>query len=176
VRFLIAFRHSTLDDTLCLHYLFTHSLARSTQRQQFQLKRPLYVHFLYDRGVPLWAGTPVGWLLPRLGATPIRRSKFDLQGLRSARELFTNGSFPLAVAPEGIINGHNERLGQLEPGAAQLGFWCLEDLYKAGRLEQVVILPIDIRYHYPQSPWRSLDRLLSQLEADCGLSINEIDQ
>jgi len=50
---------------------------------------------------------------------------------------------------------------KLERGVAQLGFWCVEDLVKAGRSETVYIVPIGIQYRV--SSWRKLD-LLSQLE------------
>ncbi|HEY9596337.1 MAG TPA: 1-acyl-sn-glycerol-3-phosphate acyltransferase, partial [Cyanophyceae cyanobacterium] len=58
---------------------------------------------------------------------------------------------------------------------AQLGFWCVEELLKANRPEEVFIVPIGIQYRYLQFPWSKLDRLLSQLEADSGLPINSIE-
>jgi len=47
-------------------------------------------------------------------------------------------------------------------GVAQLGFWCVEDLVKAGR--SVYIVPIGIQYRYVKPSWRKLDLLLSQLK------------
>jgi hypothetical protein len=72
----------------------------------------------------------VGWLYQKLGGTPIQRGKVDRQGLKSARHLFSQGQFPLAAAPEGANNGHTEIVSPLEPGIAQFGFWCWEDLQK----------------------------------------------
>ncbi|NJN58991.1 MAG: 1-acyl-sn-glycerol-3-phosphate acyltransferase [Leptolyngbyaceae cyanobacterium SL_5_9] len=169
-RFLIAFRHPTLDDPPCLYYLLSHLVQSQATRKNIKLRYPIHAHFLYDRGIPLWAGPAAGWLLARMGATPIQRGKVDLVGLRSARHLFAKGSFPLAAAPEGSINCQSERLNPLEPGIAQLGFWCVEDLLQEGRPEQVMILPIGIQYHYVHTPWRTLNALLSQMEAECGLS------
>jgi hypothetical protein len=83
-----------------------------------------------------WAGCIKNW-----GERPIQRGKVDRQGLKSARHLFSQGQFPLAAAPEGANNGHTEIVSPLEPGIAQFGFWCLEDLQKANRSETVVILP-----------------------------------
>jgi len=48
----------------------------------------------------------------------------------------------MTVAPEGATNGHSEIVSPLERGVAQLGFWCVEDLVKAGRSETVYIVPI----------------------------------
>jgi hypothetical protein len=133
------------------------------------LKRPTHSYFIYDRGIPLWLGNWAAWLFPRLGGTPIHRGKLDLMGLRSARDLFANGEFPLAAAPEGATNGHNEIVSPLEPGISQLGFWCVEDILKAGRSEQVLIVPIGLKYHYITPPWETLSKILAGLEADTGL-------
>ena len=50
----------------------------------------------------------------------------------------------------------------------------MEDLAKAGRSQTVWIVPIGIQYRYVTPPWRKLDRLLSQLEADCGLPVQTL--
>ncbi len=169
IRFLMAFRHPSTDDPLCMAYLVHHLVPQIARQQQISLQSPIHAHFLYDRGIPLWAGSRVAWLYSRLGGIPIHRGKVDRIGLRSARDLFVNGSLPMAAAPEGATNGHNEIVSPLEPGIAQLGFWCVEDLLKAGRAEQVLIVPIGIQYHYAQPPWKALEKLLNKLEADSGL-------
>ena len=171
VRFLVAFRHPNTDDPFCLAQLFWKLLPEVARKEGITLKYPIHSHFIYDRGIPLWAGDTVGWLYSRLGGTPIIRGKIDRTGLRSARELFANSNFPIAAAPEGATNGHNEIVSPLEPGIAQMGFWCVEDMYKAGRTEQVFIVPIGIQYRYAEAPWEPLQKLLTQLEIDCGLPI-----
>ncbi|MBD2040569.1 1-acyl-sn-glycerol-3-phosphate acyltransferase [Microcoleus sp. FACHB-672] len=169
IRFLLAFRHPNTDDPYCLGYLTWQLVPQIAREKGISLKHPTHFHFIYDRGIPLWAGEQVGWLYSRLGGTPIQRGKIDRQGLRSARELFVGGKFPLAASPEGATNGHNELVSPLEPGIAQLGFWCAEDLLKAGRSEQVFIVPMGIQYRYVEEPWDAVDKLLSQLETECGL-------
>ncbi|MEN9222948.1 MAG: hypothetical protein Q6M04_10975, partial [Thermostichus sp. BF3_bins_97] len=71
--------------------------------------------------------------------------------------------------------GHSERLNPLEPGTAQLCFWCVEDLAKAGRSEAVVIVPIGIQYHYTDPSWEKLEHLLRQLERLSGLTVQPLD-
>ena len=168
-RFMMAFRHSSINDPFPMYHLLSQAVPQAAKQQGIKLKPPVHAHFMYDRGIPLWAGDAVGWLLSRMGGTSIRRGKLDLAGLRSARDLFVNGQFPLAAAPEGATNGHNEIVSPIEPGIAQLGFWCIEDLQKAGRTEQVLIVPIGIQYHYLTTSWKPLEQLLSQLETDAGL-------
>ena len=76
----------------------------------------------------------------------------------------------MVVAPEGATNGHSERIGPLEPGVAQLGFWCAEDLQKEDRAETVYIIPIGIQYRYEQPNWTKLSQLLTKLEKESGLT------
>jgi 1-acyl-sn-glycerol-3-phosphate acyltransferase len=162
-RLLLAFRHSTVDDPLCGLWLFSRGLPRRL--------RPQPVHFLYDRGMPLWAGRPLGWLLAALGGVALRRGRRpDWSALRQARALMCDGPFPFAVAPEGATNGLGDALGPLEPGSARLALWCREDLLRAGRREAVWIVPIGIHYRYPDAPWPRLERLLARLERRMGLA------
>jgi 1-acyl-sn-glycerol-3-phosphate acyltransferase len=168
IRLLLAFRHPSPDDPFCMAYLLHRLLPQVARQQQMLLQRP-HAHFIYDRGIPLWAGARVAWLFSNLGGIPIHRGKVDRIGLRTARDLLVNGSYPMAVAPEGATNGHGEIVSPLEPGIAQLAFWGVEDLLKAGRSEQVFIVPIGIQYRYIQPPWRLLEKLLSELEVDSGL-------
>ncbi len=170
VRFLLAFRHPNSNDPYCLGQLVWKLVPEVARQKGIPLKFPVHSHFIYDRGIPLWAGARVGWLYSQLGGTPIVRGKIDRAGLRSARDLFANSQFPIAAAPEGATNGHNEIVSPLEPGIAQMGFWCVEDLRKADRTEKVVIVPIGIQYRYVQPPWEALEKLLTQLETDCGLA------
>ena len=173
IRFLIAFRHPQTEDPFALGYLLSHIVPKVARQEGIKLNRSVHVHFIYDRGIPLWAGAHVGWLLSRLGGTPIYRGKADWTGLRSARNLFADGVFPMAAAPEGATNGLSEIISPIEPGIAQLGFWCAEDLHKAGRSEQVFILPVGIKYSYSNPPWESIEKLLGELEEASGLPVEK---
>ncbi len=172
IRFLLAFRHPKTDDPFCLAYLLSQLVPKIARSQGTALQHPIHAHFISDRGIPLWAGSYVGWIASRLGGTPIQRGKADWTGLRSARDLFANGKFPMAAAPEGATNGLSENISPLEPGIAQLGFWCAEDLHKAERPEQVLIVPVGIKYSYVDAPWDAIANLLSELEAASGLPVN----
>jgi hypothetical protein len=169
-RFLLAFRHPSVNDPFCLAQLFWQIMPATAKQQGLTFARP-HLHFIYDRGIPIWAGAWTTWLYAKLGGTPIHRGKIDLVGLRSARDLFANGAFPIMAAPEGATNGHTEVISPLEPGIAQLGFWCVEDMHKANRTEQVFILPVGIQYQYITPPWDAIAQILSQLESDSGLPV-----
>ena len=171
-RLLLAFRHPSLDDPAVLAHLLWVDLARAGRpgnegERRFR-PRP-HAQFLYDRGIPLWAGAPVSWLLSHLGGCSIQRSKLDLPALRTARALLLDGPYPFAVAPEGSTNGHNEAISPLEPGVAQLALWTADDLARAGRPEATTLLPIGLQYSFTAPVWPAIERLLRELETEVGL-------
>jgi 1-acyl-sn-glycerol-3-phosphate acyltransferase len=165
VRLLIAFRHPTTTDPLTMARLVWEEVPRAARAAGLVLRRPVHSQFLYDRGIPLWAGDAAGWILGALGGIPIQRGKLDRVALKAAREVLAQGPFPLAIAPEGATNNHGELLGPLEPGLAQMAFWCCDDLAVAGRPERVLIVPIALRYVTQGRDWPAIDALLDRLEA-----------
>ncbi len=167
-RLLLAFRHPTAVDPFVLGHLLWQALPQ-TAREIGLPCRQTHAHFLYDRGIPLWAGRYLGWVFSRLGGVPIQRGKLDLLALKTARQLLAEGCFPLAVAPEGGNNGHNEIVSPLEPGIAQLAFWGAEDMQAKGQGTSVIVLPVGIQYRYLEAPWQQLASLMSLLETECGL-------
>jgi 1-acyl-sn-glycerol-3-phosphate acyltransferase len=175
LRLVMTFRHPSSDDPFCLAYLLTKRLPAAARKHRIFLKSPVFAHFIYDRGVPLWAGKIASWLYPRLGGIPIHRGRVDRRALKTARELLVNGRMPLAIAPEGATNGMSELVSPLESGAAQIGFWALEDLDRAGGNEDVLIIPIGIQYYYLDEPWDRLELLISELERECGLRVDRHD-
>lgn len=169
-RLLIAFRHPSTTDPLVMAQLLWREVPRAARRRGLSLKAPVHSQFLYDRGIPLWAGEAAGWILSKLGGIPIQRGKLDRLALKTARDLFAHGPFPLAIAPEGATNNHGELLSPLEPGLAQMAFWCCEDLAAAGRHERVLIVPIGLQYLSTSDDWGPIDRLLERLEGLLGPS------
>jgi hypothetical protein len=165
-RLMIAFRHPNADDPLCLIHIFSKLLPDYFKKNKVKIDDITHFHFVWDRGIPLWAGEFTAKLYSGLGGTPIHRGKVDWKGLNSIRNLFANGRFPLAIAPEGATNGHNEIIGPLEPGIGQMGLWCLDDLEKQGRKEDVYILPLGIQYTYLKEEWDSLEKLLDSFLFD----------
>ncbi|MBD2461367.1 1-acyl-sn-glycerol-3-phosphate acyltransferase [Oscillatoria sp. FACHB-1407] len=175
IRLVMAFRHVEVDDPLSLMFLCSRAVPRAARQKGIALQYPLHAHYMYDRGMTLWGGNWLGWLLSRLGGVPMHRGKqLDRSAVRATRKLLTDGKLPFAMAPEGQTNGHSETVSPLEPGLAQLSFWCVQDLVKEKRTEPVIVVPIGVQYHYVNPPWANLDRLLSQLEADTGLPVQAI--
>jgi hypothetical protein len=171
IRLLLAFRHAEVEDPFCMLHLLARDLPAQARLMGVSLQLPTHSNFIYDRGMTIWAGDWLGWLFARLGGIPIHRGKpLDRSALKQARELLINGKFPLTIAPEGATNGHGEVVSPLELGAAQLACWCAEDLHKAQRPDEVIILPISLRYLFIAPPWQEIEQLLSQLERDSGVN------
>ena len=175
-RLILAFRHPSSDDSFCLGHLLTKKLPTAAAREHgITLKFPVFAHFLYDRGISLWAGKSADWLYPKLGGIPIHRGRSSRVGLDTARELLVNGQMPLAIPPEGRMNGHSEFVSPLGSSAAQIGFSAMENMIAIGRTEDVLILPIGIQYYYLDEPWSKLEALIHQLELDCGSIVDRHD-
>ena len=87
IRLIMAFRHSQVDDPMCLSYLFSRLVPRAARQQGFSLKRPLHSFFMYDRGMPLWAGQWLSWLFAAIGGIPVHRGRrLDLKALKTVRD------------------------------------------------------------------------------------------
>ena len=168
-RFIIAFRHPSTDDPPSLEHMLLSVLPPIAKRMGKPIPGEGHAHYIYERGILMWGGAGARWLFPRMGSVPIKRGTVDRTALKVIRDLLSNGPFPLAMAPEGTVNGYSEIVNPLEPGVVQMGFWCVDDLQKAGRDEEVFIVPVGLRYTFNRNPWQKIHALLCQLEADCGL-------
>ena len=119
---LIAFRHPSPRDPLVLADLFWNRIPQAARRLGLPLREPILLRFLYDRGIPLWAGPTIAWLLQRCGGIAIHRGRLDRPALKQAREALAKGQQALVVAPEGATNNLSSEMAPLEPGVAQIAF------------------------------------------------------
>ena len=166
---LIAFRHPSPRDPLVLADLFWNRVPRAARALGHPLPRPVLLRFLYDRGIPLWAGPVIGWLLQRSGGIAIHRGRLDRPALAQARAVLAQGRHALVVAPEGATNNLSGEMAPLEPGVAQLALWAAEDLDKDGDNRALKVLPVGIRYSWRQQRWLALDERLTALENHLGV-------
>jgi 1-acyl-sn-glycerol-3-phosphate acyltransferase len=75
-------------------------------------------HVRYMAKVELFRG-PLGWLLPRLGAFPVRRGEADAEAMETARLILEQGGL-LVVVPEGTRVEDPHALGSPHHGAGRL--------------------------------------------------------
>ncbi|MFO7782972.1 MAG: hypothetical protein R6W94_15250 [Spirochaetia bacterium] len=171
-RLIIAFRHPSVSDAPLLAYLFSRRLPRIARRLGRRLPRRSHVHFLYGRGVPVWAGAALAWILPRIAAIPVYNRRHDSRGMTAVRQAALDGRFPLALAPEGQVSYHNKAFGDLEAGTGRIALWCRDDLRAAGRREEVRILPLSIEYRYPGEGRAALSGILREIAERTGIEVD----
>lgn len=168
-RVLVAFRHPGVEDGTLVFRLMCGLVNREARRLGMPLRRPARGYMLYGRDVPEWSGQFLKHLLPLIGAISVFPGRYHSESIGTLRRYLTDKPHPIALAPEGQVTYHNERVAALESGTAQLAFWCMEDLKKQARTEDVVIVPVCTSYHYDEGDWPGLLRLLGKIERECGL-------
>ena len=104
------------------------------------------------------------FLLQRFGVYSIVRGTADRNAFRTTRELLSEGNSPLVIFAEGEISRQNDTVMRFERGIVQLCFWALDDMAKAEVDKPLYMVPIGIKYHYPQDMWDDIDAALTELE------------
>ncbi len=104
------------------------------------------------------------FLLQRFGAYSIVRGTADRNAFRTTRELLSEGDASLVIFAEGEISRQNDTVMRFERGIVQLCFWALDDMVKAEVSKPLYVVPIGIKYHYPQDMWDDIDTALTELE------------
>ena len=104
------------------------------------------------------------FLMQRCGAFSVIRGTADRNAFRTAREILTKGDRPLVIFGEGEISRQNDTVMRFERGVTQLCFWALDDMQKVGISKPLYIVPIGIKYLYPQDMWNSIDDTITDLE------------
>ena len=104
------------------------------------------------------------FLLQRFGVYSIVRGTADRNAFRTTRELLSEGNSSLVIFAEGEISRQNDTVMRFERGIVQLCFWALDDMAKAEVSKPLYVVPIGIKYHYPQDMWDDIDIALTELE------------
>ena len=104
------------------------------------------------------------FLLQRCGAFSVVRGTADRNAFRTTREILSKGDRPIVIFGEGEISRQNDTIMRFERGVTQLCFWALDDMEKAGITKPLYVIPIGIKYRYPQDMWNAIDAALTDLE------------
>lgn len=151
-RALICPNHPTETDPIVVFWL-----ARQA-RQRY--------HFLATRET---LEGPRGKLLNHVGVYSVIRGYPDRESIRYTRKLLAEEDRKVVIFPEGLVYEHNDRLLEFQNGVAQMGFWAMDDLEKAGREPALPIVPLAIRYRCCAAPLPYIRRALDTLEAELRL-------
>ena len=173
-RLILAFRHPYGDEPQLFSYLFDLILPREARRLGTALPRATHARFVHGYEVPLWSGSFVRWLLPRIGAVPVYHARHDSASITRIRTIAKEDDCPLALAPEGQVSYRSETLPRMENGAARIAFWCAEDLERAGRSMPVLVLPLSVHYRRDESGIGRIEALVTRLERRCGIAPSRV--
>ena len=173
-RLIVAFRHPYGDEAQLMFHVFENMLPRLAKQAGKPLLRQPSLRLVHDYAVPLWGDAFIRFLLPRAGAMPVYHVKCETGGLSSIRAVLRDDDHPIGLAPEGQISYHSETLPRIELGTVRMGFWCASDLARAGRTEEVRILPISVHYHYDKRDFHKIHAIVRRLERLVGLEVTPI--
>ncbi len=173
-RLIVAFRHPYGDEAQLMFHVFENMLPRLAKKAGRPLLRHPGLRLVHDYAVPLWGNAFIRYLLPRAGALPVYHVRSDTNSLSQIRAVLKDGPSPLGLAPEGQISYHSETLPRIELGTVRMGFWCASDLARAGRSEEVRILPISVHYRYDKRDFHQIHAIIRNLERLSGLDAQPI--
>jgi len=151
-RAILSPNHPTETDPIVVFWL-----ARLL-RQQF--------HFLATRET---LDGPRGYLLNRIGVYSVIRGFPDRESIRMTRRLLAEQNRKVVIFPEGLVYEHNDMLLEFQSGVAQMGFWTLDDLEKAGKEPALPIVPLAIKYRCCRPPEADIENGLRALECKLDL-------
>jgi 1-acyl-sn-glycerol-3-phosphate acyltransferase len=112
---------------------------------------------------------PRGRLLNQIGVYSVIRGFPDRESLRMTRRLLAELDRKVVIFPEGQIYERNEMLLTFHSGVAQMGFWALDDLQKAGKALSLPLLPLAVKYRCHAPPGPTIEKGLRDLERALGL-------
>jgi 1-acyl-sn-glycerol-3-phosphate acyltransferase len=111
-----------------------------------------------------WGGL-AGWFLQRLGAFSVSRGGTNEEAKWFAQAVLVNGTYDLAMFPEGEIYLLNDVVMPLKPGVARLALEAANEGARKGRSRPVFIVPVAIKYRFVEDVTAALETMTSRLES-----------
>lgn len=121
-------------------------------------------NFIAAREVFDWNHGLNGWWLQKCGAYSVVRGAVDRESFKTTKEILAKGRKKLVLFPEGEITKQNDTLLPLESGAAQLSFMAMNDIKKASHSETLHIVPMALKYTYPDDITSNLREMIFDME------------
>lgn len=145
--------HSNLDDGLVM-FLLSARLG--------QLFNYVVAHEAF-RGA-------IGKLMQVVGAYSIRRGVGDRYSIMQTLEILQQPQCKLVIFPEGGCSYQNDTVIPFRSGALELSFKAIAKLVKqTGTVPNFYLLPVSLKYYYPDANEQAISRALSRLESTLSL-------
>ncbi len=150
--------HSNLDDGLVM----------------FLLSARLGQLFNYVVAYEAFQGL-IGKLMQKVGAYSIRRGVGDRYSIVQTLKILQQPQCKLVIFPEGGCSYQNETVMPFRPGAVELSFKAIEKIAKQDTVPNFYLVPVSIKYCYPNSSDVEIERALQRLETVLDLHPQEND-
>lgn len=145
--------HSNLDDGLVM-FLLSARLG--------QLFHYVVAHEAF-RGL-------IGKLMQVVGAYSIRRGVGDRYSIMQTLEILQQPQCKLVIFPEGGCSYQNDTVIPFRSGALELSFKAIAKLAKqTGTVPDFYLVPVSLKYYYPDADEDAIARALSRLESALSL-------
>lgn len=105
-----------------------------------------------------------GKILQRAGIFSIDREGTDLKAIKQAMKIVFNAKYPLVMFPEGEIYHLNEKLTDMNQGAAMIMLRTAKKMKKEKRTNGVFIFPTALKYTYIDDITPTFPQVLKRLE------------
>lgn len=105
-----------------------------------------------------------GWWLQRLGCFSVERGGKDQEAIRYAIEVVKEGRHALVIFPEGEIYYVNDLVQPFKTGAVHIGLQALLEARKRVADWEVYLLPLAIKYRYPETIASMLNKRIKRME------------
>lgn len=105
-----------------------------------------------------------GFVIRRLGAFAVERGGTNIQATRYIVEALVDGRVPLLIFPEGELHFLNDVVTVLKQGTALFALEGAKARRQAGKLNSMYILPVGIKYVYPEDITSLLIEKISRCE------------
>lgn len=105
-----------------------------------------------------------GFVLQRLGHFSVERGAHDTRAKDHAVKVVAEGDRVMVIFPEGEIFYLNERVQPFHSGAVEIGMQALLEKRKQDPSFKAFIVPMAIKYHYPDKIDSLLERHLTRME------------
>ena len=145
--------HSNLDDAVVV----------------FQLSARIGQLFHYVVAIEGFQGV-IGKLIQQVGAYSLRRGVGDRASIRQTLKILQQPQCKLVIFPEGGCSYQNDTVIPFRTGAVELSFKAMEKIVKQeGTVPDFYLVPVSLKYCYPNATEVQMDQALSRLEAALSL-------
>ncbi|MFP4008351.1 MAG: lysophospholipid acyltransferase family protein [Spirulinaceae cyanobacterium] len=149
---------------LCNHPSFQDGIA------MFALSGRLGELFHYMVAQEAFEGV-FGGIMPRLGCYSIRRGLADRTSIATTLDLLTQPRSRLVIFPEGGCSFQNDTVMPFRTGAIQIPLQAMNRLAKQSQtVPNFYIIPVSLKYRYPQPMQAVIEQSLIRLEKALNLS------